>query len=136
MQVNARNKSCYTRIEALDCILTYNELLGNRSDLIMISTTTPKSNNSLLAYGMSTSETWDIGYALCLGGTEFDCGRLAEKPKDEQMEAIQDWNIGGHKIDYCLSSQRSTKDLCSVEYSYSIMLGTSLLAKYYAQPTS
>ena len=136
MQVNARNKSRYTRIKALDCILTYNELLGNRSDLIMISTTTPKSNNSLLAYGMSTSGTWDVGYALCSGGAEFDCGRLVEKPKDEQMEAVQDWNIGGHKIDYCLSSRRSTKDLCSVEYSYSIMLSTSLPANLYARPTS
>ena len=136
MQVNARNKSQYVRIEVLDCILTYNELLGNRSDFIMISTTTPKSNNSLLAYGMSTSGTWDVGYDLCSQGTEFDCGRLAEKSKDEQIEAIQDWNIGGHKIDYCLSSRRSTKDLCSVEYSYSMMLSTSLPAIYYARPTT
>ena len=133
MQVNAGNSSRFTRIDALRCILTYDELLGNRSDFIMISTTTPKSNNSLLAYGMSTSATWDIGYPLCSDGGQFDCGRLAEMPKDEQMEAIQNWNIGGHKIDYCLSSQRSTKDLCGVEYSYSIMLSTSLPPNYYAQ---
>ena len=136
MQVNARNRSRYTPMKALDCILTYNDLLGNRSDFIMISTTTPKTNNSLLTYGMSTSETWDIGYALCSGGTQFDCGRLAEKPKDEQMEAIQDWKIGGHKIDHCLSSRRSTKDLCSVEYSYSIILSTSPSPRYYVRSTS
>ena len=136
MQVNALNRSRYTPVKALDCILTYNDLLGNRSDFIMISTTTPKSNNSLLAYGMSTSGTWDVGYGLCSQGTQFDCGRLAEKPKDEQMGAIRNWNIGGHKIDYCLSSRRSTKDLCSIEYSYSIMLSTSLPPKYYARPIS
>ena len=135
MQVNATNSSLYTWMDALDCILAYNVLLGNRSDFIMISTTTPKSNSSLLAYGMSTSGTWDIGYALCSDGEQFDCGRLSEKPKDEQMKAVQDWNIGGHKIDSCLSSQRSTNDLCSVEYSYSIMLSKRLSLKSYAQLT-
>ena len=135
MQVNARNSSRFTPINNLDCILTYNDLLGNRSDFIMVSTTTPKGNNSLLAYGMSTSGTWDVGYSLCSNGGQFDCGRLAEKPKNEQIEAIQNWNIGGHKIDYCLSSQRSTEDLCGVEYSYSIMLSTSLSPNYYTQPT-
>ena len=136
MQVNARDRSRYTPITALDCILTYNDLLGNRSDFIMISTTAPKSTNSLLAYGMSTSGTWDIGYNLCSDGTQFDCGRLAEMPKEEQIGAIQNWTIGGHKIEYCLSSQRSTEDLCSVEYSYSIMLSTVPLPQYYARPTS
>ena len=74
---------------------------------------------------MSTSQTWDIGYALCGGGGQFDCGRLADFTPEEQMEAIQNWNIGSYKIDYCLSSQRSTENLCSVEYSFSIMLSIS-----------
>ena len=126
MQVNARNSTLYTRMEPLDCILTYNDLFGNRSDLIMVSTTAPRSDNSLLAYGMSTSGTWDIGYALCSGGEQFDCGRLAGLPSNEQMEAIQNWTIGGHRIDACLSSQRSTENLCSVEYSFQMMLSTSI----------
>ena len=133
MQVNGRNSTHYTRINTLDCILTYNDLLGNRSDFIMVSTTAPKSDNSLLAYGMSTSGTWDVGYSLCSDGGQFDCGRLADLPLDEQMKAIEDWNIGGYKIDYCLSSQRSTANLCSVEYSFSIMLSKSLSPMQYAQ---
>lgn len=135
MQVNARNSSRYTRIDALDCILTYNDLLGNHSDFMMVSTATSNTNNSLLAYGMSVSDTWDIGYALCSNGGQFDCGRLASLPLNEQMKAIQDWNIGGHKIDYCLSSRQSTENLCSVGYSFSIMLSTSLSSVDYALPT-
>lgn len=125
MQIDVRNNSHYTRIENLECILTYNELLGNRSDFIMVSTTPPKSNNSLLAYGMSTSGTWDIGYGLCSGGGQFDCGRLSDMSPKEQMNAIKGWNIGGYKIDYCLSSERSTENLCSVEYSFRIILSSS-----------
>lgn len=85
----------------------------------------PKNDNSLLAYGMSSSQSWDIGYSLCADGAEFDCGRLSEFPLDKQMEVIQDWNISGYKVDYCLSSQQSTDNLCSVDYSFSIMLSKS-----------
>lgn len=92
----------------------------------MVSNTASESDNSLLAYGMSTSGTWDNGYSLCSGGAQFDCGRLESLPFNEQMEAVQDWNIGGYKIDACLSSQRSTEILCSVEYSFQIMSSTSL----------
>ena len=135
MQVNAKNSSRYARIDPLDCILTYNDLLGNHSDFIMVSTATSKSKNSLLAYGMSVADTWDIGYNLCSQGEQFDCGRLASLPLDEQLKAIQDWNIGGYKIDYCLSSRRSTENLCSVEYSFSIMLSTLLSLVEYTPPT-
>ena len=125
MQVNAMNSTIYRLVDPLDCLLTYNDLLGNRSDFLMVSSTMPRSDNSLLAYGMSSSQSWDIGYALCDKGAEIDCGRLSELPLDKQMEAIRDWNIGGYKVDYCLSSQQSTDNLCSVEYSFSIMLSKS-----------
>ena len=88
----------------------------------MVSSTVSKSNNSLLAYGMSSSQSWDIGYGLCSLGGQFDCGRLSALSSDKQMETIRDWNIAGYKIDYCLSSQHSIKQLCSVGYSFSIML--------------
>ena len=134
MQVYSRNSTRYTRIDALDCILIYNDLLGNRSDFIMVSTAGPETDNSLQAYGMSGSGTWDVGYGLCSAGGQFDCGRLAALPLNEQMKVIQDWNIGGHKIDYCLSSQRSLQDSCSVEYSFWIMLGMPASPVNDAQP--
>ena len=123
MQLNAKNTTEYNQIQNLECILTYNNLLGNRSDMIMVSSAKPENNNSLLVYGVTSSGTWDVGYNLCDGGSDFDCGRLADLPIARQEQAIKDWNIGGYKIDYCLSSQRSTEHLCTVEYSFSIFIG-------------
>lgn len=134
MQVNANSNTQYTRMDPLECILAYNRLLGNHSDFIMVSTTASESDNSLLAYGMSVSGTWDVGYSLCSGGEQFDCGRLENLPSHEQVEAVRDWNIGGYKIDSCLSSQRSTKNLCSVEYSFQMMSSTSRCAEKDAEP--
>lgn len=125
MQANSRNSTFYTRLDSLTCLLTYNTMLENRSDFIMVSSEAPKSNNSLLVYGMTTSGTWDIGYHLCAAPNAVDCGRLANLPLAQQVQAVQDWNIGGYKIDYCLSSQRSLEGLCSVDYSFAIMLSRS-----------
>ncbi|KAI4102204.1 MAG: hypothetical protein LQ339_004728 [Xanthoria mediterranea] len=122
MQVNAKNGTSYAYINALDCLLMYNDLMGNRSDLIMVSSAPPEGNNTLLVYGMAASGTWDTGYVLCRWPNTFDCGRLAELPVAEQVQAVKDWNVGGYKIDHCLSSQRSKENLCSVEYSFSILL--------------
>ncbi|KAI4107154.1 MAG: hypothetical protein LQ345_007158, partial [Seirophora villosa] len=122
MQVSAKNSTSYAYIDTLDCLLMYNNLIGNRSDLIMVSSAPPEENNTLLVYGMAASGTWDTGYALCKRPNTFDCGRLANLPVTEQSQAVKDWNMGGYKIDYCLSSQRSTENLCSVEYSFSILL--------------
>ena len=125
MQVDSGNIDHYTRIENLDCLLTYNNLLGNRSDFIMVSSAAPMSNNSLLLFGMSGSQTWDIGYSLCEGGSEFDCGRLADLTPARQAQTIEGWHLGNYTIDYCLSSQKSTRNSCSVEYSFSVTLSQS-----------
>lgn len=127
MQANAKNRTQFARVEPLECLLTYNNLLGNRSDLIMVSSAKPEQNNSLLIYGITYGLTWDVGYVLCIPGNTFDCGRLAGLPLAQQQQVIRDWNIGGYKIDYCLSSQQSTANLCSVEYSFSILLSMFLV---------
>ena len=101
MQANANNQSHYTTIDALDCLLTYNDLLGNRSDVMMVTSAPPEKENSLLLYGMSLSQTWDIGYALCEFRKSLDCGRLADLPLAQQEQAIRDWKIGNYKIDHC-----------------------------------
>ncbi|CAO1603804.1 hypothetical protein XANCAGTX0491_007383 [Xanthoria calcicola] len=145
MQLNAKNGTSYAYVNTLDCLLMYNDLMGNRSDLIMVSSAPPEENNTLLVYGMAASGTWDTGYVLCQWPNTFDCGRLAELPVAEQVQAVQDWNMGGYKIDHCLSSQRSTENLCSVEYSFSILLivcifnflkciGICYTARYHSTP--
>lgn len=126
IQANASSGTLYTYTSTLDC-LTYNNLMGNHSDLIMVSSAPAELNNTLLVYGMTASGTWEIGYVLCQWSNSFDCGRLADVPVAEKFQAVKDWNVGGYRIDYCLSSQRSTESHCSVEYSFSIMLSKFLL---------
>ena len=122
MQLNARNTTHYNQIPKLDCVLTYSSLFGNRSDMIMVSSAKPENNNALLVYGIASNGTWDVGHDLCDGRGKFDCARMINWPRARQEEAIRDWNVGGYKVDYCLSSQRSSENLCSVEYSFSILV--------------
>jgi hypothetical protein len=126
MQENAHNTSLFTKVEPLDCLLQYTDLFGDRSDVIFVSSTLSTTNNSLFAYGASGSEDpWKTGWYLSLGN-DFDSTKLslANFPGGavERLEKISNWNIAGHKIDYCLSSQVSTQNLCTVEYSQSIMI--------------
>ena len=64
MQMSATDRAVYERLEKVDCLVTYNDLLGNRSDLIIVSSGAAENANSLLVYGMAASGTWDVGYIL------------------------------------------------------------------------
>lgn len=125
MQDNAHNTSLFKRVEAEPCLLQYVDLFGNRSDVIFVTTTNSTMNNSLFAYGMSGSEDpWATGWFLGLGNsfdsTHLDIGNFPGG-ETERAQKISNWTIVGHKIDYCLSSQISTDNLCTVEYSSTIM---------------
>lgn len=130
MQQNAHNTSLFVTIEPLDCLIKYTDLFGDRSDLILVTSTLSTTNNSLFAYGMSGSEDpWKTGWYLSLGN-DFDSTKLdlANFPggATERAEKISNWSIAGQKIHYCLSSQFSTQNLCTVEYSQSIMISKSI----------
>ena len=96
----------------------------------MISSKTPESNNSLLIYGLASGGTWNVGTVLCGSSNTFSCDRLGNLPQAQQVQAAQEWNMGGYKIDYCLSGQESVQNLCSVEYSSSIISSESLSPAY------
>jgi hypothetical protein len=129
MQRNAHNQTLFTKEDPLTCLLQYTDLFGNRSDVIFVTSTLSTTNNSLFAYGVSGSEDpWKTGWYLSLGDN-FDSTKLdlANFPggATERAEKVADWSIAGQKIDYCLTSHISTQDLCSVEYSLSIMISES-----------
>jgi hypothetical protein len=129
MQENAYNTSLFARLEPLECLLSYTNLFGDRSNVILVTSTLSTTNNSLFAYGLSGSEDpWKTGWYWGLGN-DFDSTKLdiANFPGGaaERVEKTSNWSIAGQKIDYCLSSQVSTQDLCSVEYSQSIMISKS-----------
>jgi hypothetical protein len=130
MQQNAHNTSLFAMIQPLDCLLQYTDLFGDRSNLILVTSTLSMTNNSLFAYGMSGSEDpWKTGWYFGLGNN-FDSTKLdlANFPGGaaERAEKISNWSIAGQKISYCLSSQVSTQNLCTVEYSQSIMISKSI----------
>lgn len=134
MQVKSVDDTYYTRLDTLDCLLDYTYLFGNRSDVIMVSSEAPAGNNSLLLYGSVERGTWEIGWGLCGASNHFDCDHLDlasfADNTTRRLQAVKDWNIGGYKIDHCLSSQKSLQDLCAVDYSFAIMLGGFYIASF------
>lgn len=131
MQQNANNTALFTKEDPLTCLLRYTDLFGSRSDVMFVTSTLSTTNNSLFAYGVSGSEDpWKTGWYLCIGDDEnFDSTKLdlSNFPGGaaERLERIANWSIAGQKIDHCLSSQISTQDMCSIEYSQSIMIRKS-----------
>ncbi|KAI9733951.1 MAG: hypothetical protein M1834_002607 [Cirrosporium novae-zelandiae] len=137
MQVGFSNDGGFVHLDKLTCLLEYTNLFGNRSDVVMVSNTAPPDNNSLLTYGLARDATWDEGLTLCWDSNSFDCLKLdlSNFPSGEagREKATANWNMAGYKIDHCLSAQRSTDGLCSVEYSFSIMLGDAV-ASFLSHP--
>jgi hypothetical protein len=58
----------------------------------------------------------------------FDCRKPNSWKKNHSM--IENWNIIGYKIDYCLISEIPLSKLCSVQYSLPIMISTTHLNEY------
>jgi len=113
-----------------DCMKAYlGSYSTNSSDVIFISSqdllsggaSDPSRNNSLL-FAIK-----DVGYIqlpnqywICGASNTFDC-RKFRSWKDSTD--IENWNIIGYKIDYCLVSQRDLEQKCGVNYSLPIMNG-------------
>lgn len=123
LQAAAQNSTGFTRLSKLQCFKQYSSPFGDRSDVIMVSSGV--SNSSVLACGI----TGDAGTApeewMCQQSNTFSCKKLASGGyKDERDEelAMTHWNILGYEIEYCMASYRQTEALCSVVYSYRIMI--------------
>lgn len=124
LQAAVQNGARFTNLSKLECFKQYSSPFGDRSDVIMVSSGV--SNSSVLACGISgdagtAPEEW-----MCQQSNTFSCKKLALGGyKDEQEEelAMTHWNVLGYEIEYCMASYRQTEDLCSVVYSYTIMIG-------------
>ena len=49
---------------------------------------------------------------------------------NEHPDIVQDWNVFGWKIDYCLVSHAERNKTCAVKYSFPILIGQSPKARY------
>ena len=120
----------YVSLEPLARLQTYANVFGNRSNVIMVASNASFTNNpgnSLFAYGSQPRNQWLLGHRLTGKSNNFSANTLdvSHFPGGavQRAQTVANWNMGGFKIEYCLESQTSlAQDLCSVEYSFSIMI--------------
>jgi hypothetical protein len=120
------NKTFFSNLTTSQCLEVYLSATGNRSDVLLISSQdllTPNksllSNNSLLyaAYSYLSGP----GFLWQCGSTNtFDCRKGKALLKNQTL--IENWNVIGYKVDYCLASERSLADACMVKYSLPFMI--------------
>ena len=137
LQEDAINGTRFTKIDKITCLQHDSSITGNQSNLIMVSSQLNNTNNTLLIAGLNDVRM--IKHAspwMCASSNSFSCSALAltdfagsrdnEREKNRE-QAIDNWNVAGYKIDYCLQAHRSTENLCNVEYSLVVMVGKSVL---------
>ena len=122
------NSTALTNLTKIDCFRQYSSAFGDRSDVILIIPTsnTNSTGNSLLAYGSQDMSGTAPYEWLCKNSNTFSCKELAGngyENKTSEVAALQHWNIYGYEIDYCMASYRETDSRCSVMFSFRIMIG-------------
>jgi hypothetical protein len=127
-QAKAMNGTFAQKIEKAQCIQTYLKAFGDRSDVLLVTSndlldpqqSLASLDTSLLFVDRSVGIQGPGKYWPCGSTNVFDC----RKPQLWMVNAsvIEDWNVLGYKIDYCLSTERSIADSCSVKYSQLIMI--------------
>ena len=128
-QSKAKNGIFKRKLDPLQCLDTYATSFGsNRSDAIFVSTTdllephrSLPANNSLLYIGSAVSYQTPGTYWQCGPTNTFDCRDL--KAWNKNPSIIQNWNIMGYKIDYCLVSENTVEESCGLKFSTSFLIG-------------
>ena len=130
IQSMQKSTASYTRLDPVTCLVTYANVFGNRSNVIMMAsnaTAANNSGNSLLAYGSQPRNRWLVGKSLTERSNTFNADRLNiahfHGGAAQRAQTVAEWNVGGFKIDYCLGSQTSVAEgQCSVNYPFSVMI--------------
>ena len=128
-QNKALNGTFNKRLDAAQCLDTYLSAFSNRSDVLLVSTVdllypqqaSIPNNNSLLFIGNTTGLLGPGSYWQCGSTNTFDSRKPALWAKNSSI--IQDWNIIGYKIDYCVMSETPVEDFCGLKFSPFIIIG-------------
>ena len=107
-----------------DCLETYSDIYGDRSNLLLVIQDAPGSENaSLIQYEYQSVSRYD-------GNLNWPCWdtprTIPECLRPETMSSVEvdRWTKSGRKILYCMSQKRA-KELCRLNYSPTIMIGIS-----------
>ena len=123
------NSTTFTNLTKIDCFRQYSSAFGDRSDVILVVPTSNINNtgNPLLAYGSQDMSATPAPYLwLCKKSNTISCKKLAGngyETESSEAAALQHWNIYGYEIVYCMASYRETDSLCSVMFSFQMMIG-------------
>jgi hypothetical protein len=121
----------FARMEAPECLTTYMSSFGNRSDVILVAkydflhpgNMTEQLDLPLLLIGRNVGLGYPKTYWPCGTSNSFDCRTPNDWEQDQSV--IQNWNVFGYKIDYCLASQLDNSNSCRLGFSLSIMISRS-----------
>lgn len=129
----ALNGTFNKNLTTSECLTIHTSWFGNRSDVLLVSTqdllesqiSLPPTNESLLFMDFSPGFDGPGMYWPCTT-SKFDCRKPSSWNKDPTI--IENWNVIGYKIDYCLGSELDSEKLCSVKCSLAIMASTLFLS--------
>lgn len=124
MQITALGGRGFVKRSKWDCLETYSDIYGGRSNLLLVSRDAPGSENaSLIQYEYQPVSRYE-------GDLNWPCwdtpGTIPECLHPETMGSVEvdRWTKFGREILYCMSHQR-VKELCRLNYSPTIMIGIS-----------
>lgn len=107
-----------------DCLKTYSDIYGDRSNLLLVIQDAPGSENaSLIQYEYQSVSRYDGD----LNWPYWDTPRtIPECLRPETMTSVEvdRWTKSGRAVLYCMSQKRA-KELCRLNYSPTIMIGIS-----------
>jgi hypothetical protein len=128
--------SSFERLSKFDCLKRYTTFERDASDVILVSTydtlnssaDVAEVDNSLLVLGDQIN-TWlwvDTKAALweCGVSNSFNCFRPEKWLHSPQL--VEDWNVRGYKVDYCLAKERYLGNKCELRFELPIMISKSL----------
>jgi len=134
-QMEARSQVGFTRLENAKCLTRYTSGLGNRSDLLLVTSEDGLSKQALpdtttlMVFELSGGIPNTYWYKWQCGKfNTFDC----RHPELWRLNRtiIKDWNVYGYKIDYCLAKEHYLTGLCSVQYFPELWSGEKLLSMH------
>ncbi|KAH8797110.1 hypothetical protein DL96DRAFT_1540821 [Flagelloscypha sp. PMI_526] len=112
----------FQRLGNRECITAYTQrILSDRSNLILVTSTTPRDDSFAAAYG-NRAELWtsgangDMAPFRWICNFNFYCSTLYQRIRDNPST----WTVFGFTVDYCLS--QSPESQCSFNAAISLLI--------------
>jgi hypothetical protein len=117
----------FDNITTMDCLARYGASFGNHSDVIMVVTydeltSEPVDDGPLLHIGYSVGPTRTSG-SQWVWGSSNNFSRYDIYKYLSNETKIEDWNVFGYRVDYCLSRQWDNSQAYALGFSAPMLTG-------------